>query len=250
MDFEIFNTQKINRKNAFTLAEVLITLGIIGVVAALTIPSLITNYKAHKLHSQFLKSYSTIQQAYKLMQNDDVSMDPTTYNGFTNPFYKTFMKYLQAPSDCGYSGERMGSSDYYKRTNPICFNNTSTKYYSDYAGKRNIGEALFDDGQVAMQDGTLLLFENGSTQNGNSGKVFISVDLNGFNNPPNRWGYDLFTFQLIDEEIKTMGEAGTRYTDFTQYCNPEASNSLNGIACAQKAKEDADYFKKLIKEFK
>ena len=60
MVFEILNS---NKEPAFTLAEVLITLGIIGVVAALTIPTLITNYKARKLHTQFLKSYSTIQQA-------------------------------------------------------------------------------------------------------------------------------------------------------------------------------------------
>lgn len=37
--------KKINRKTAFTLAEVLITLGIIGVVAALTLPSLIQSYR-------------------------------------------------------------------------------------------------------------------------------------------------------------------------------------------------------------
>lgn len=49
------------KKFGFTLAEVLITLGIIGVVAALTIPRLITTYKAHRLHAQFLKSYSVIQ---------------------------------------------------------------------------------------------------------------------------------------------------------------------------------------------
>ena len=97
-----------------------------------------------------------------------------------------------------------------------------------------------------MQDGSLILFEN----NNGIGKIFISVDLNGYNNPPNRWGYDLFTFQLIDEEIKTMGDTGTQYTDFDKYCNPEVSNNLNGIACAQKAKEDTDYFKKLVKEFK
>lgn len=35
---------------AFTLAEVLITLGIIGVVAAMTIPNLITSYKVHVIH--------------------------------------------------------------------------------------------------------------------------------------------------------------------------------------------------------
>ena len=37
----------------FTLAEVLITLGIIGVVAAMTIPALMNNVRATKLKSQF-----------------------------------------------------------------------------------------------------------------------------------------------------------------------------------------------------
>ncbi len=82
----------------FTLAEVLITLGIIGVVAALTIPTLMTNYKAKKLRTQFLKSYSIIQQAVKLMQNDDVTIDPSTTS--VQEFAKTFAKYLQAPLDC------------------------------------------------------------------------------------------------------------------------------------------------------
>lgn len=41
------------KSNAFTLAEVLITLGIIGVVAALTIPALLTNLNHIKLQSQF-----------------------------------------------------------------------------------------------------------------------------------------------------------------------------------------------------
>ena len=40
-------------KNAFTLAEVLVTLGIIGVVAALTIPALIANYRNMVLENQF-----------------------------------------------------------------------------------------------------------------------------------------------------------------------------------------------------
>ena len=43
------------KNSGFTLAEVLITLGIIGVVAALTIPTLMTNLKAQKLPSQFLR---------------------------------------------------------------------------------------------------------------------------------------------------------------------------------------------------
>ncbi len=50
--------------NAFTLAEVLITLGIIGVVAAMTMPSLIQKYKEKVWLNQFKTTYSILSQAY------------------------------------------------------------------------------------------------------------------------------------------------------------------------------------------
>lgn len=49
---------------AFTLAEVLITLGIIGVVAAMTLPSLVQKYQEKARVSQLKKTYSSLQQAY------------------------------------------------------------------------------------------------------------------------------------------------------------------------------------------
>ena len=52
------------RRAAFTLAEVLITLGIIGVVAAMTLPTLVANYKEKQRVTQLKKSYSVLQQAY------------------------------------------------------------------------------------------------------------------------------------------------------------------------------------------
>ena len=52
-----------NKRFGFTLAEVLITLGIIGVVAAMTIPNLIANTNGAKFRSQFKKSVSTLSQA-------------------------------------------------------------------------------------------------------------------------------------------------------------------------------------------
>ncbi len=93
--------EKDKRSSAFTLAEVLITLGIIGVVAALTIPSLITNYKAHRLRSQFLKSYSVVQQVFKQMEADDVSLDPAYYARHSGSFYTLFKNYLTGVTDCG-----------------------------------------------------------------------------------------------------------------------------------------------------
>ena len=56
--------RKIREKNsAFTLAEVLITLGIIGVVAAMTIPTLISKYQHLVLETGFKKSYSALTKA-------------------------------------------------------------------------------------------------------------------------------------------------------------------------------------------
>ena len=61
-------------KGAFTLAEVLITLGIIGVVAALTLPSLIQKYQDQVLENQLKKMSSTISQCIqKAMADDGVS---------------------------------------------------------------------------------------------------------------------------------------------------------------------------------
>ena len=93
----------LTHKCAFTLAEVLITLGIIGIVAALTIPSLITNYKANKLRAQFLKSYSTVQQVFKQMEADGVSLNAADYTDHAS-YYKTFANYLAGVTDCGVYG--------------------------------------------------------------------------------------------------------------------------------------------------
>lgn len=215
------------KKSGFTLAEVLITLGIISVVAAITIPGLINNYKARRLHSKFLKTYSVLQQVFKQMEADDVSLDPNSYP-YEQPFYETFIKYLTNTTNCGRAG---GSAPCYR---------TRSYKYRDYSGKSSINEGLLDDGQIVLPDGTNIFFENFVYG------IFLSVDINGLD-APNRWGVDLFTFQFIDGELRTMGSLGTDYKNMNQYCNINVTNTYNGIACAHKAKSDSDYFKHAIK---
>lgn len=53
-------------KKGFTLAEILITLGIIGVVAAITIPTLIANTRSQQYRIKFKKAVSTLSQAAKM----------------------------------------------------------------------------------------------------------------------------------------------------------------------------------------
>ncbi len=232
------------KKLAFTLTEVLITLGIIGVVAAMTIPTLMTNIKAKKLRTQFLKSYSIVQQAFKLMENDDVSSDPTTY-GY-GEYYKTFLNYVKGGMDCGNTDQTPSSP--MKSSVPCYQMYNGAKHYKSLDKKATFRYQFLDDGQIALPDGTLLMFENyGHTAND---ILAVSVDINGYGNPPNVAGYDLFTFQLVDGELKTMGDKSTAYNELDKYCNPNVSNNMNGVACAQKAKENPDYFKEIVKEFK
>ena len=72
------------KKIAFTLAEVLITLAIIGVVAAMTIPTLITKYQEKQTVSQLTKVYSTLASAYQMMQAEYGTIDTWGMNTPTN----------------------------------------------------------------------------------------------------------------------------------------------------------------------
>ena len=65
----------------FTLAEVLITLGIIGIVAALTLPSLLSNFRDKVMVSQAKKSYSNFQNVLNKMMADEGYTD---YAGIFN----------------------------------------------------------------------------------------------------------------------------------------------------------------------
>ena len=227
-------------KSGFTLAEVLITLGIIGVVAALTIPGLMTAHKAARMRSQFLKSYSTVQQVFRQMDADDVSTDISSYQGKMGSFYNAFKVYLKGVHECGvYTNTKneypcLGQSIY------------PQKRYKSLNGKRDIGWALFDDGQLVLPDGTWLGIENPNGVN----RVWIFVDINGSTTPPNRLGYDLFTFEFINGELRTMGDIETAYNDFEKYCSLTSNDGFNGIACAHKAKTQSDYFKWVIKNVK
>lgn len=93
------NTLLLNKKKlAFTLAEVLITLGIIGIVAAMTIPTLIAKVQKQQIESQIRENYSSIVQAMKMAENDDVgainnlgvnlSSNKTWFETFLAPYMK------------------------------------------------------------------------------------------------------------------------------------------------------------------
>ena len=83
----------------FTLAEVLITLGIIGVVAAMTIPTLISTYKKKTVETQLLKFYSTMKEAIKLSEIDNgpnTAWKVDTAENFYNNYLRNYLKVADA----------------------------------------------------------------------------------------------------------------------------------------------------------
>ena len=113
---------------AFTLSEVLITLGIIGVVSTLTLPNLTNSYRRNVAMTKIEKGYAQIAQAYEQMLDDIGDAPAGEFKAFLesqseeegyenrnqnarNYFNKYWANYLKSPifcetfQDCGYSSD-------------------------------------------------------------------------------------------------------------------------------------------------
>lgn len=101
----------------FTLAEVLITLGIIGVVAAMTIPTLMTNYAKQRTETQLVKFYSMMNQTLRMSVADNgdpdgwvIAKKAYTYEDtveFLNTYIYPYMKHL-GYRDCTIASGQIG----------------------------------------------------------------------------------------------------------------------------------------------
>ena len=87
---------------AFTLSEVLITVGVIGVVSALTIPNLVKNYHRQLYATQLRKITSELQQAYKnvLVQNNALNLKETRAFETNSAWMHTLSQYLDNATMC------------------------------------------------------------------------------------------------------------------------------------------------------
>lgn len=76
--------------------------------------------------------------------------------------------------------------------------------------------------------------------------AYITVDVNGRNKKPNRWGHDLFTFHLTDDgRIVPAGTPQSTYSAQGTYCSSTSAHARNRIGCTYYALNDKDYFNNL-----
>ena len=199
-------------KKAFSLAEVLITLSIIGIVAAMTVPTLIANYKEQEIKSLLKKNYSVISQALYYYYYD-YGIVATGKDFEPRTFKEVFKTHFNILKDYG--------------NNEFYYGNKNYELYQNYNGTNNLYYYLFDDGQFILNDGTFIMIENPDFGAGNN-RVFIAADVNGPGKKPNRLGRDLFIFQVNDEgKLLPMGAKGTYYSE-SQYCSKTSNSDLNG----------------------
>ena len=225
-------------KYGFTLAEVLITLAVIGVVAAMTLPALVNNQKNRELEAAFKKNYSVIQQALDMYQAQNGDRLKVSDIG-SKQLKPIIIKHFKVLKDCGYG---------YLDESATCIQNFNDpeKNVNPYKTFNNndLDLSYFDNGQFVLSDGSLILLENVPS----SPRAYISVDVNGYKKKPNRWGHDVFTFQLMqDGKLLPMGHPQSDYPEDEGWCSLTSTNAYNGVGCTYKALTDKNYFKNLPK---
>ncbi len=109
-------------KRGFTLAEVLITLGIIGVVATVTMPTLIKNYQKHETVNRLKETYSILYQAIRMSETENGLLETweipnagwgaNTYT-YGKTFFEQYLKpYIKVAKECKYKSNECWADEY------------------------------------------------------------------------------------------------------------------------------------------
>ena len=210
---------------AFTLAEILIVVGIIGIIAQMTIPQLVADFQVRSTVTALKKAHSTISQAYTLAVQENGTPDTwglTVDSVGAQLFLNIFAPYLRITKNCG--------------TGPGCFPNLT---YKDIKGSDYAYWDLFTDrARAQLFDGTLIMFNTNSATSGSLGQIY--VDINGAK-APNQLGKDFFYFRLYKDKVVP---AGSPITEGNQAFVDNCMNNY-GFGCAAWViyNENMDYLK-------
>ena len=245
------------RKFAFTLAEVLVTLGIIGVVAVLTVPNVISNYQKKVYVVQLQKGYAQLQQVFSLaMAEDEVeyladtelmqSMNGAEMNSRPEPedgFVEQLSKYLRITKVC--QGEEYGNGCHdieYSHLNPDSpktikgghlqvFTKDGMIYYFGYTfSKFPRLICPYDAGlscdEVKSSGGNVCYAHTDCPDRD------LSIDVNG-RKGPNKYGRDLFHF-IVDEKgnLYPLGSISVYGENYYWANNQDCDFNLRDSGCA------------------
>ncbi|MCD8024950.1 MAG: type II secretion system GspH family protein, partial [Candidatus Gastranaerophilales bacterium] len=183
---------------AFTLAEVLITLTIIGVVAAITIPSVMSNNRNRILYTQLKTTYSDLNTASRqfFIENGMSVSEYTSTYGLSSAFEQFKKIFLMTP----YSSDVKWNS-----TNDEGENIFSSEFnWQDITGTYKNSSTCDNTGFFLDTKGRIVSFDDAPAKNTNGPK--LCIDVNG-ENKPNRYGVDYFIFMFtLDGNVIPWGQ--------------------------------------------
>ena len=246
---------------AFTLAEVLITLGIIGVVAAMTIPSLVSDISRKQHLTAFKKKYAEIVEAVKLSTIDNLAPSKWNYDLEDDDFFAAYLApYLKTTrcDDCWISYEPKGYwfetpsfaapppasledcinwyptlddalNDTESQEAGICYNVLNEQCINS-DNKTPECQAWLDAQSTEPPEEPEITY---SLVNGSSlGMVkkdnffYLYLDVNGTASP-NKYGADKFLLTVIDDKVQPYGYGKSDLTTGKYGCSAEG----NGMYC-------------------
>lgn len=241
------------KRKGFTLAEVLITLGIIGVVATLTMPSIINNIQKTILKNQFKKAYSLFSQGVMQAQvnlggavncsfykdgRQTCKTKCTNRNEYGSCTAYTCEDGSPLPqningevNECGQFEEELFTKTL--KTVKFCEKDALTNgcLTNQYKGTDKVRKEQdsnidvdpntgFSDSNIKnkyptwiLSDG-ILIIKSGPYKSGNP---IYAIDINGHKGP-NKWGYDIFIFRLTGDidGIKNITDGGNLSPDYSE----------------------------------
>ena len=204
-----------SRKIAFTLAEVLITLGIIGVVAAMTVPTLMANHRKKVVETKLEKIYSVMNQAINL----------------TNAEYGDVTNWI---IDCGRSDSPTCSINEVENW----FNSTIGKHLETLkTGKIKNKTNTYDILLIYLKDGSILGVTNYIYD------MFFYVNSDAISNTQSGKNYFLFRFNpiLLSHQNNEEAQKDLKYSlkptfePYSNYWNGTREQLIDGhsFSCAQ-----------------
>ena len=208
-------------EKSFTLAEVLLTLGIIGVVSALTIPTFVRNHQKQVFVTQLKKVYSELAQAADsaIVENNAISLTETKYNfNNTNSIKDFFNAYLKIVKTC--------TDD-----KTPCF--AESYKYIDGTEFDDFRETSNEQPCFVLADGASIctLYKGWESGSGIFSSLQLHIDVNGAQGP-NIVGRDLFYVEIYPDGKVSE----SYYNDESEFClDTEVSY---GVGCLSKIIND------------
>lgn len=198
----------------FSLAELLIAVAIIGVIAALTIPGVIANYQRKALLTQLQKSYVELQESLLILKTENYqkglygsSLNKKSSTSIRNSAGKFLLGYYKITQDCETDTQPCFASKYA---------DLSSMTYSDYscegysvvvAGGAAICIVPASITEEEVSDGT-----GETTTKETKNPAVVYIDVNG-SKEPNIGGRDMFTFNIYEDF--TIDEVDPASTDLS-----------------------------------